>query len=90
MDSRWTEGCIKSLHPYIRKCIYTCWMMCIQMPPMTFADIAKCGAPFCGSMYKQYTVKGPVVDYIVWPAILLHEDGPVISKGVAQGKEVSS
>lgn len=88
LQSSWTDDCINSLQPYIRKCLYVSWMMCIQMPPMTMAEPAHCGATFCSTTYKQYTVKGPIVDYIVWPAVLLHENGPVISKGVAQGKEM--
>ena len=63
-------------------------MMCVQTPPMAVAKPAKSGSTFGSAMYKQYTVKGPCVDYIVWPAILLHENGPVISKGVAQEKEI--
>jgi hypothetical protein len=26
------------------------------------------------------------VDYIVWPPLYLHENGPLLCKGVAQGK----
>ena len=45
------------------------------------------GDAFDTRLYNQYTLNGPYVDYIVWPALLLYEHGPVICKGVAQGKE---
>jgi hypothetical protein len=34
---------------------------------------------------KPYTTSGTFVDYIVWPALLLYKNGPVLVKGVAQG-----
>ena len=41
---------------------------------------------FDTDMFKVYTKKGEKVDYIVWPPLLLHKDGPLVGKGVAQGK----
>lgn len=35
-------------------------------------------------LYRTYTRSGDVIEYIVWPALLLHENGPVLYKGVAQ------
>lgn len=36
-------------------------------------------------VYQPYTRSGTRVDYVVWPAMLLREGGPVLAKGVAQG-----
>lgn len=36
-------------------------------------------------VYQPHTRSGTHVDYVVWPALLLHEGGPVLAKGVAQG-----
>lgn len=36
-------------------------------------------------MYRAYTVNGSKIRYVVWPPLLLHKDGPVLCKGVAQG-----
>jgi hypothetical protein len=38
------------------------------------------------SVFKTYTKSGEFVDYIVWPPLYLHENGPLLCKGVAQGK----
>ncbi|KAH3831012.1 hypothetical protein DPMN_104271 [Dreissena polymorpha] len=34
-----------------------------------------------------YTASGTELDYVVWPAMLLHEGGPILFKGIAQFKE---
>ena len=60
--------------------------MCVHTPPMKI-HTSYPGDAFDTRLYNQYTLKGPYVDYIVWPALLLYEHGPVICKGVAQGKE---
>jgi hypothetical protein len=36
--------------------------------------------------FRHYTKSGSTVDYVVWPVLFLHEGGPIICKGVAQGK----
>lgn len=40
-------------------------------------------------MYRAYTRSGDVIDYVVWPSLLLFEDGPLLYKGVAQLKKTS-
>ncbi|XP_052239689.1 uncharacterized protein LOC127850596 isoform X2 [Dreissena polymorpha] len=35
--------------------------------------------------FKEYTSRGPFVDYFVWPIMYLHRDGPMLGKGIAQG-----
>lgn len=35
--------------------------------------------------FKDYTKTGRYVDFVVWPALYLHEGGPLLCKGVAQG-----
>ena len=86
LNPRWNSSCVKELKPYIKKSIYVSWMMCIHTPPMAI-HTSYPGDAFDTRLYKQYTLNGPYVDYIVWPALLLYEHGPVICKGVAQGKE---
>jgi hypothetical protein len=44
------------------------------------------GMLFDTSVFKAYTKSGKFVDYIVWPPLYLHENGPLLCKGVAQGK----
>ncbi|XP_053399109.1 uncharacterized protein LOC123558279 [Mercenaria mercenaria] len=43
------------------------------------------GERFDKDLYKEYTVRGQYLDYIVWPALFLYQDGPILSKGIAQG-----
>lgn len=41
--------------------------------------------PFNRDVYKEYTKSGRYLDYVVWPVMFLHEGGPILMKGVAQG-----
>ena len=45
------------------------------------------GTKYDANKYKPYTTKGKFVDYIVWPVLRLHEDGPLLGKGIAQGTD---
>ncbi|KAK3582926.1 hypothetical protein CHS0354_009733 [Potamilus streckersoni] len=35
--------------------------------------------------FRAFTQAGERVAFVVWPALLLHEDGPVLVRGIAQG-----
>lgn len=39
------------------------------------------------NMFSVYTKSGPFIDFVVWPALILHKDGPILTKGTVQGKE---
>ena len=60
-------------------------MMRVQDPPMTLEWTVPSDSKFNTDVYRGYTKNGEQVEYVVWPAIYLHEDGPVVMKGVAQG-----
>lgn len=69
----------KPVRLYIEKCYEICWSTCLQIPPVFMVfDASKT------DLYRTYTRSGDVIEYIVWPALLLHENGPVLYKGVAQ------
>ncbi|XP_060571873.1 uncharacterized protein LOC132730042 [Ruditapes philippinarum] len=70
---------------FTKECIELCWLMAIQDPPIVFADELRRGCNFDTNLLKPYTTSGTFVDYIVWPALLLYKNGPVLVKGVAQG-----
>ncbi|XP_053389422.1 uncharacterized protein LOC128552411 [Mercenaria mercenaria] len=70
---------------FVKECIQICWLMAIQEPPVVFASRGK-GELYNTEMYKPYTKNGKYVKFIVWPAMLLHKDGHVLAKGVAQGE----
>ncbi|XP_060582835.1 putative leucine-rich repeat-containing protein DDB_G0290503 [Ruditapes philippinarum] len=73
------------VEPYTSECIEICWFMLIQDPPVVFAPLPIKGSSFDTNFYKPYTKSGTHVDFAVWPALLLHDGGPILAKGVAQG-----
>ncbi|XP_053392093.1 interaptin-like [Mercenaria mercenaria] len=70
---------------FTQECLEICWLMTIQDPSVVFAPLLRRGTRFNTDLFKPYTSSGTHVDYVVWPALLLHEGGPVLAKGVAQG-----
>ncbi|XP_052797143.1 uncharacterized protein LOC128229321 [Mya arenaria] len=87
LRDRWDKECIKSLKPFIKKSLFICWMMVVQTPPMVFDSTTKPDLRFDALLYRQYTASGDTIEYVVWPAMLLHEKGPLVLKGVAQPKK---
>ncbi|XP_062583077.1 uncharacterized protein LOC134244843 [Saccostrea cucullata] len=72
--------------PYLKKCVQICWLMVAQDPPVYLKTSAKKDNKFDKEIYREFTSSGTKMDYVVWPAILLHEGGPLLKKGVAQPK----
>ncbi|KAH3785861.1 hypothetical protein DPMN_163956 [Dreissena polymorpha] len=70
---------------FLREAFIICWLMTIQDPPVVFDRILQHGEKFNPELYRSYTKSGPLVDFPVWPTMFLHEGGPVLYKGVAQG-----
>ncbi|XP_060582838.1 interaptin-like [Ruditapes philippinarum] len=66
-------------------CLELCWFMMVNNPPVAFAPVLAKGSDFNSDLYKPYSYGGTHIDYVVWPALLLHEGGPILGKGVAQG-----
>ena len=60
-------------------------MMVVQSPPMSIhiVDLKKQNR-FDKNLYKEYTHSGQLVEYVVWPAMLLHENGSAVCKGIVQ------
>ncbi|XP_060601829.1 golgin subfamily A member 6-like protein 7 [Ruditapes philippinarum] len=87
MEASWSKQCIDEIKPFILKCLYLGWMMKVQSPPMVFH---KCDmeARFDKNLYKEYLTSGQLVSFVVWPALLLHDSGPIVCKGVAEGKKI--
>uniref|UniRef100_K1QC94 Mitochondria-eating protein C-terminal domain-containing protein n=1 Tax=Magallana gigas TaxID=29159 RepID=K1QC94_MAGGI len=53
-------------------------------PPMCLVDFGR-GLEFNSNEMRSFTKSGKFVDFVVWPALYLHEDGPLLSKAVVQG-----
>ncbi|XP_062621108.1 uncharacterized protein LOC134282719 [Saccostrea cucullata] len=67
---------------FIDKCVEIIWLMSVQDPPMDLRYPTP-GEKLDTSSFKHYRKKGTVVQQCVWPAVYLHKDGPVVSKGFA-------
>lgn len=74
----------KSVEPFIKKCVRICWLMVDRDHPIYMKLSKKRGSEFDTDLYRYYTRSGQKVDYIVWPALFLHENGPLLRKGVVQ------
>ena len=59
--------------------------MAVQDPPLVLNKDTQ--DKFDTNRFKDYTKPGRFVEYVVWPALLLCESGPLLAKGVAQGCE---
>ncbi|KAH3785865.1 hypothetical protein DPMN_163960 [Dreissena polymorpha] len=81
-DSAKSALCVPA---FLREAFMLCWLMTIQDPPVVFDRLLQHGAKFNTELYRSYTKSGPLVDFPVWPTMFLHEGGPVLCKGVAQG-----
>lgn len=71
---------------FARECVAVCWQMLHQEPPVVF-DLDDQNQTFDEHRYKIYSKSGSKIDYAVWPALLLHDGGSVLAKGVVQCKE---
>ena len=72
---------------FVTKATALCWLMCIQDPPMVLCFTGQKGKKFDAKLFRHYTETGKYTDFVVWPALLLHEGGSLLSRGVAQGRE---
>ncbi|KAL3879569.1 hypothetical protein ACJMK2_031863 [Sinanodonta woodiana] len=69
---------------YIEECVRICWLMCMKDPPMYI--FCEKEDVFNKNHFMEYTEKGHKVSYVVWPALYLYQNGPLMRKGVAQGE----
>lgn len=69
--------------PFVNRCVELCWMMHIQDPPMVL-DFGSSAEIVDKNVFRFFTRSGELVDFVVWPAVLLHDNGPLIQKGVVQ------
>lgn len=79
-----TADCSTIEIKFVEKCCELCWYMCITNPQMVIEYKNFENYPVDSNKFNQYNRNGSIVEYVVWPALLLHENGPVLSKGTAQ------
>lgn len=58
--------------------------MAIVDPPVCLGNEAKAYDELDTDIFRPYTKSGTVVSYTVWLPLFLHEEGPLLSKGIAQ------
>lgn len=58
--------------------------MCVSEPPLVLEYENLEGKPIDRSKFNLYDRTGSVAEYVVWPALLLHLHGPILSKGTIQ------
>lgn len=58
--------------------------MAILDPMMQIHKDLQPGTVFDKSLYKEFVKSGDSVSFVVWPALYLHENGPLLYEGVAQ------
>ena len=83
-----TERLSTKLIKYASKCCELCWFMVISDPPLVFSE-ERDGNDFVSDIFRPYTrsqkdMEKPVIEMVVWPALYLHFEGALLSKGVAQ------
>ena len=72
------------LEIYVVKSVEITWWMCVQNPAIHLHTQEP--GLINHTFYKPYTRSGKIVDYFIWPPLLLHENGPSLSKGIVQAK----
>ncbi|XP_060065899.1 uncharacterized protein LOC132546205 [Ylistrum balloti] len=77
------EPLMQHLKKFTEGCIRVSWDMAVQDPPVYMYWNLKKGDP-PSERFKSYTQNGSKVKYVVWPCLLLHEGGPLLSKGICQ------
>ena len=80
--SKYKHRCINN---YANLCVDVTWSMCVQDPPLVFIDKLDRGAEFNTEHFRKFTRSGgDKFDYLVWPALRLYHNGPLIVKGIAE------
>ncbi|XP_052279057.1 myosin-11-like isoform X2 [Dreissena polymorpha] len=76
-----------AINSYWTMCKEICKSMIAHDPPMYMdTDTDKHGITFDTKLYEGYTKRGSQIDFVVWPALYLEKNGPLLHKGVAQCK----
>ncbi|KAL3879740.1 hypothetical protein ACJMK2_032026 [Sinanodonta woodiana] len=75
---------LEPVEKYCKLCIELIWRMCIEVPPIKLEFIPNTEA--ISKHFRHYTMSGDRVDFVVWPVVFLHVNGPVLSKGVIMFK----
>ncbi|XP_076070245.1 uncharacterized protein LOC143041953 isoform X2 [Mytilus galloprovincialis] len=75
---------LASAKHFIMKCSELCWHALSSNPPMAIDYENFEEQAMDPNKFNKYNRSGTTVEYVVWPALLLHKDGPVLAKGTVQ------
>ncbi|XP_063414347.1 uncharacterized protein LOC134696456 [Mytilus trossulus] len=74
---------------FVKRCTELCWSMVIKEPSMVLVYDQLEGKPIDKNLFSPYSKNGSVIDFVVWPALILHNNGAILQKGSVQGKDVA-
>lgn len=69
---------------FVEKCAELCWKMRISDPPMVIECTTLEGTSLDICKFNQFKLENSQTGLVVWPCLLLYENGPVVSKGIVQ------
>ena len=69
---------------FFEKCFTLCWKMIVQNPRMILVEGPPRGNTYDRTVFREFTSSGSKVVFTVWPALYLHEGGPLLVKGVVK------
>lgn len=71
---------LEKIYPFIDATVELCWLMCAQTPPMQLV-FAERNSTVNKSNFRCTGHTGDRVDVCAWPAVILHDGGPVVTRG---------
>ncbi|OWF48929.1 girdin-like isoform X2 [Mizuhopecten yessoensis] len=76
---------VDKLTSFVDKCTEICWGMVMQSPRMEFLfpDEGQ-GKRFDKDKFKEFTRSGDILDFLVWPAMVIQKQGSLLVKGSVQ------
>jgi hypothetical protein len=69
---------------FIRKCSELFWFMYISDPQLVIEYENVEGKVMDTNKFNKYDRTGTIIEFVVWPVLLLHKNGPVLAKGTVQ------
>ncbi|CAC5400648.1 unnamed protein product [Mytilus coruscus] len=69
---------------YFNRCVYLSWLMVVQNPPMYIDEGPVRRSYINRDVYQEFTKRGSIIDYCVWPALYVEKGAPLGTKGIVQ------
>lgn len=69
---------------YIERCCAICWLMRTAEPCIVIKYKGLEGTEIDSSTFDKLNFHGTRIENVIWPALLLHENGPLISHGLVR------